>query len=64
MLDLYACRFHAPEKVCKVLGALRQGRVNGKADLFFLRELLIFAQPLTVVQIPPLAVELGICNHG
>ena len=36
VLDLYACRFHAPEKVCKVLGALRQGRVNGKADLFFL----------------------------
>ena len=25
---------------------------------------MIFAQPLTVVQIPPLAVELGICNHG
>ena len=32
--------------------------------MFFLRELLIFAQPLTVVQIPSLAVELGICNHG
>ena len=25
---------------------------------------MIFPQPLTVVQIPPLAVELGICNHG
>ena len=25
---------------------------------------MIFAQPLTVVQIPSLAVELGICNHG
>ena len=25
---------------------------------------MIFAQPLTVVQIPPLAVELGIYDHG
>ena len=34
--NLYACRFHAPEKICEVHGALRQGCVNGKADLFFL----------------------------
>ena len=25
---------------------------------------MIFSQPLTVVQIPSFAVELGICNHG
>lgn len=50
-------------EICEVHGALRWGCVNGKRICSFC-ESFDFPQPLTVVQIPPLAVKLGICNHG
>lgn len=61
---LNARSLHAPEEVGKVGGALGQGRVDGPADLLLVGQGPLRAQPLAVVLILALAVELGALHDG
>lgn len=63
MHHLNARRLHAAEEVGKIGGALGQGRVDGPADLFLEGGPSITAQPLAVMLILALAVELGPLHH-
>lgn len=62
MDHLDAGRLHRGKEGRKISGPLRQNRVDDRPELFFLREPTIPAQPLTVVKILALTVELGILD--
>lgn len=64
MHHLDACLLHTPEEVGKVGGALGKGRVDGPADLLLVGQGPLRAQPLAVVLILALAVELGALHDG